>query len=158
MSEISLASLLLKFIEAEVAQDLDTMIELGEGLLRSNTQPAADPQAIRIKTAAAYNRRACASIYPYADHTDVAHALPDLNRSLELNPTKEAFQHRGQVYYNCGQYQLALRDFDQAVQLNRKDTGSLRVRADTYRALGRYSEAEADELQIQWELNRSAGW
>jgi Tfp pilus assembly protein PilF len=126
------------------------MTELGERLLQSNTQH----QAIRIKTAIAYNWRGCIYLY----HGDRVNALSDLSRSIELNPTKEAYRDRGYVYFNNHRYDLALSDFNKAVQLDRKDTQSLQMHADTYRALGCCLEAEADELQIQWEVHRSAGW
>jgi tetratricopeptide (TPR) repeat protein len=150
MSDILLAELLLRFIEAEVHQDWDTMIESGEGVLRSNTEQ----EAIRIKTATVYNRRGLTHLHD----GNLVNALSDFNRSIELHPTKEAYRNRGKVYYEEHQYKRALSAFNQAVQLDPKDTLSLSMRAAIYRGLGRYGEAEVDELQLQWEIHRSAGW
>jgi tetratricopeptide (TPR) repeat protein len=144
-----LDELLPKFVEAEVHEDWDMMVELGERILQYDTRQ----EVIRIKIATAYNHRGRI----YVECGNLVNALSDLNRSIELNPTKEAYRNRGKVSSDNHQYDLALSDFNQAVQLDRKDTQSLQIRADTYRALGRCLEAEADELQIQWEVHRSAG-
>ena len=54
------------------------------------------------------------------------------------------YKNRGSAYESKGQYELAIKDYTQAIQLGDKDTVLLRRRGDSYFDLGQYDRAIQD--------------
>jgi tetratricopeptide (TPR) repeat protein len=99
---------------------------------KAATEPAAEaaPEDKKVgdepADAAAYSRRGTAS----AGRHDYEHAIADLTRACELDPTEpEYFYQRGIVHLNYKQIDLAAADFDRALALKPDDVPALEVRA-----------------------------
>ena len=45
-------------------------------------------------------------------------ALEDLNTSIMLDPSMTAYQYRGEVYFQMGDYTAAIDDFTEALEIN----------------------------------------
>jgi tetratricopeptide (TPR) repeat protein len=83
----------------------------------------------------------------YFSLLDYDHALEDFNRALELNPTDSAaLLGRGRVFFRRGRYAEALRDLTDSLGL-RPVPESYEMRAQTYRAMGRTKDSEADQRE-----------
>ena len=69
---------------------------------------------------------------------------------IELDPdSAAAYINRGRSYYELGQYQRAIEDFDKAIELDPLDWEENNAlvygsRGDAYSALGNITQAEAD--------------
>ncbi len=72
-----------------------------------------------------------------------AQAIEVLTRSLESNPTAEAYLLRGTAYERQGKYREALRDFDAALE-QKESFFSYYNRGVTYKRLGEFAKAAAD--------------
>ena len=66
----------------------------------------------------------------------------------------DAYNGRGNVYYDQEEYEKALDDYNKALELDSKYVLAYKNRAKLYRKLGRISEAEADEKMAE-SLKRS---
>jgi tetratricopeptide (TPR) repeat protein len=72
-------------------------------------------------------------------------ALADLNRAIELDPSKAyAFTVRGETYRKMERYDDALADLNCAIELDPGLAGAIGSRGETYQAMERYDEALAD--------------
>ena len=65
-------------------------------------------------------------------------------QAINLDPTADNFLSRGQTYQFLEQYELALADYNQAINLDAENIGALQSRADMLGRLGRISEAIED--------------
>jgi tetratricopeptide (TPR) repeat protein len=77
----------------------------------------------------------------------VAHdqAIADYDQAIALNPEyAEAFNNRGTVYANLGNYERAIADYDQAIALNPEDVTAFNNRGIAYANQGNYERAIAD--------------
>jgi len=66
---------------------------------------------------------------------------------LRCGPERRIMQAdltRGYAYYDLGQYQLAIQDFNEAIRLHPQDALAYYGRGVAYEYLGNYSEAERD--------------
>jgi tetratricopeptide (TPR) repeat protein/predicted aspartyl protease len=97
-----------------------------------NLTAAADAQAMEGEIgdepadAAAYSRRGMA----FAARRDYQHALADLTRACELDPTvPDYFYQRGVVYREDQQFDRAAADLDRALELKPDHLSALQVRA-----------------------------
>jgi tetratricopeptide (TPR) repeat protein len=106
-----------------------------------------------------YGRRGAAS----AARKDFERALADLNRACELAPdNSEFFFERGTVYVNTGKSELAMKDFDRALELNPGyvlallDRAELRIKAKDFTGAGTDLDAvdhyAAKQADIRLEL------
>ncbi len=89
----------------------------------SATQPAQEEHL----DAAGYARRGSA----FASRRDYPHALADLSRAIELDPTQaDYFYERGLAYRSQERPDKALEDFSQAIKLRPGDVPALVARAE----------------------------
>ncbi len=94
-----------------------------------------------IAEAASYSRRGTA----LTARRDYEHAIADLTRACELDPTQaEYFYERGIAYRDSGQTDLAASDFDRALALKADDLSSLQARARLRWEKGDVAGATAD--------------
>ncbi len=94
-----------------------------------------------IAEAASYSRRGTA----LAARRDYEHAIADLTRACELDPTRaEYFYERGIAYRDSRQTDLAASDFDRALALKADDLSSLEARARLRWEKGDVAGATAD--------------
>jgi tetratricopeptide (TPR) repeat protein len=100
----------------------------------------ADPKSYTSVMAMAYSARA-------ADHNNQHHpkeALADLNELVQLEPRNAGvFQRRGIVYYNLQDFDHAIADLTQAIEIA-PDSNSYLYRSYAHRAKGEVEKAEAD--------------
>ncbi len=77
-------------------------------------------------------------------------ALTDYNKAIETNPNLDIpYYNRGIIFYNRTQYDLALADFSKAISLNPNVQQYWQYSALTERALGKTTEADADDKKAQ---------
>jgi tetratricopeptide (TPR) repeat protein/predicted aspartyl protease len=129
------------------AANASTAAIIGAPAAAQASAPSAptDPQA--AADAAVLRRRGAAS----AERMDFTHALPDLNRAVELAPDDpENYRTRAGVYWRSGNGEQALRDFDQALKYKPDDVallldrGTLRLQRND--ADGAHADLERAEL------------
>lgn len=82
--------------------------------------------------AAAYTARAT----HYRLTGDFAKALPDLDHSIQLDPSVDGYFQRGQVYAALGDYRKALEDYDRSILERREAPYVYLARSIVKRALG----------------------
>ena len=69
---------------------------------------------------------------------------------MELDPKYEyAYNNRGNTYDSMGDYEKAIEDYTQAIQINPGEALYYQNRAKTYRKLGDAEKAEADEQKAK---------
>jgi tetratricopeptide (TPR) repeat protein len=51
----------------------------------------------------------------YVERHDARHALEELNKSISLEPTTDAYYQRGEIFESQGEHQKAIQDYDQAI-------------------------------------------
>ncbi len=107
-------------------------------------------------------RRFRAGAYWYSD--SFVEALQEYSHLMETQPEPDpgVLNGRGQVYAELGEYELALKDLERAVDIQRKsgDTGlssSLSGLGKTLTGLGRYDEAEA-AFRESMSIKPDNGW
>ena len=85
-------------------------------------------------------------------------ALDDLNRAIELDPSRAwAIAYRGESYRLTGRYDEALDDLNRAIELDPSHAAVIASRGQTYQAMERYDEALA-EYNRAVELDPSNAW
>ena len=79
------------------------------------------------------------------------HALKDYDKAIELAPLEknaaDGYHLRGAVFLKLGQYQQAIPEYDKAIQLNPDHAMAYNHRGHSYRELGQYAKADADEAK-----------
>lgn len=83
---------------------------------------------------------------------DFAKALPDLDQSIQLDPSVDGYFQRGQVYAALGDYKKAVEDYDRSILERREAPYVYLARSIAKRALGdeegyRLDQQKAAELQ-----------
>ncbi|GAB6391002.1 MAG: tetratricopeptide repeat protein [Treponematales bacterium] len=78
---------------------------------------------------------------------DAKRAVDDLTQAVRLNPVPNAYLYRGCAYLGLGEYDKAVSDYNQALKLDRNDTGAYMNRGAAYRYKGDYNRAIADYTQ-----------
>jgi tetratricopeptide (TPR) repeat protein len=80
----------------------------------------------------------------YLGRQDSRHALEELNKSITIQPTIEAYYQRGQILAAQGEHRKAIDDFDQAIALDRDAPYVYLARATAKAKLGDAEGAHAD--------------
>lgn len=84
----------------------------------------------------------------YLDRGDIAHAIADFDRAIELAPDfAPAWQNRGNAWYARGNYGRAIADYDANISLDPNSPSPYVNRATVRRDLGFYDGALADYQQ-----------
>jgi tetratricopeptide (TPR) repeat protein len=78
------------------------------------------------------------------DDAKVKAAIADLDESIRLAPSSEAYTYRGFGWKRLGDKDKAIADFDEAIRLNPKEALAWRVRGATYAAKANYAHQLAD--------------
>lgn len=91
----------------------------------------------------------------HLDRSDVAHAIGDLNRAVELAPDfAPAYQNRGNAWYARGNFGQALADYDKTIALDPNSASPYINRAAVRRDLG-YREGALEDYGRAIELRPS---
>ncbi|MEK0181082.1 tetratricopeptide repeat protein [Microcoleus anatoxicus] len=105
---------------------------------------------------AAYSLRASA-YYKRNDIklNDIQNARTDFTQAIQINPDHlEAYQGRGELYYNIGEYQNAILDFSQVIRLKSNDLQAYNNRGLSYLKINNLQNARSDfERVIQLNPN-----
>src|SRR5476649_3093819 len=73
----------------------------------------------------------------FLDRGDIAHAIADLNRAVELAPNfAPAYQNRGNAWYARGNYGQAIADYDATIRIDPNSPSPYVNRATIRRDLG----------------------
>jgi tetratricopeptide (TPR) repeat protein len=78
------------------------------------------------------------------DDAKVQAALADLNDSIHLAPSSEAYTYRGFAWKRLGDKDKAISDFDEAIRMNPNEALAWRVRGATYASKADYAHTLAD--------------
>ena len=109
------------------------------------TRLLSDPSYVNSREAIYVNRGVA-----YKNLGQYKRALPDLDRSLQLNPKyANAYDSRGFVYGKLGQYKRALQDINQAIRLDQTVPDIYSHRAVVREKLGDHAGAKADRRKAQ---------
>ncbi|MEO5926914.1 MAG: tetratricopeptide repeat protein [Bryobacteraceae bacterium] len=120
-----------------IAESADAYLERGNAYqnLQQPDKALADwGRAIQLDSglAAAYTARAT----HFRLAGDYAKALPDLDQSIRLDPTVDAYFQRGQVYVQLGEFKRAIEDYDRSILERREAPYVYLARSIAKRALG----------------------
>jgi len=75
--------------------------------------------------------------------------IQDCSKSIQVNPTVDAYYQRGEAYERLGQHQKAIADFDAAIAESRDAPFVYRARSVAKRSAGDPDGAQADDDQAQ---------
>lgn len=98
----------------------DVAADACKGLLDTGGLGTEDQATIRYKYARALR-----------DKGDPDAAIASYDKSIDLNPTADAYNHRGIAHYDKGDYDRAVSDFTEALRLKPSDADALNNRAWT---------------------------
>jgi class 3 adenylate cyclase/predicted negative regulator of RcsB-dependent stress response len=98
----------------------DIALDACKGLLDTGGLNKEDQATIRYKYARALR-----------DKGNPDAAIASYDRSIELNPSAEAYNHRGVAYFDKGEYARAIDDYNEALRLKPSDADALNNRAWT---------------------------
>lgn len=120
---------------------------------------ATDAQKVDIKKEVALNMEKFSALDEFAKgndfsvRKDYAQALTSYDTAIRLNPQlAEAYNNRGIVKYELGQFFAAVEDYTKAINLKSNYTDALNNRGNAYAALGQFQNAEQD-LKAALKLN-----
>jgi tetratricopeptide (TPR) repeat protein len=82
----------------------------------------------------------------YIARHDSRHAFDELNKSIDLKPTLEAYYQRGEILDNQGEHQKAIDDFNAAIAFSRDSPDVYLARAQAKANLGDLEGAHADRV------------
>ncbi len=84
-------------------------------------------------------------LYGRLEDANLEQAKLNYDKGIELNPGDyKAYNNRGIVYKNLGEYEQALADYDKAIELNPEYAFAYNNRGNTYSSLEEYEQAIAD--------------
>ncbi len=81
----------------------------------------------------------------YRDTNQLAKALTDSNRTIEIAPVHYHYERRADVYADSNDFENALKDYTEAIRLKPENELYYKKRAQIYRKLGKNDLAAADE-------------
>jgi tetratricopeptide (TPR) repeat protein len=82
----------------------------------------------------------------YIERHDTRHALEELDKSIAIQPTIEAYYQRGEILESQGEHQKAIDNYDQAIALARDAPEVYLARATAKANLGDEEGAHADRM------------
>lgn len=115
--------------DCDETANADTAAVACKGLLDTGGLSNEDQAVIRYKYARALR-----------DKGDPDTAIDNYTRAIELNPTADAYNHRGVAYYDKREYQKAIDDYTEALRIKPSDADALNNRAWT-----RYTAGDIDK-------------
>jgi tetratricopeptide (TPR) repeat protein len=123
-------------------------VERGKAYLELNNFQAAISDAahavsVDSKDASAYNLRGAA----VRKSGSPEKALGDFNRAVELSPNANNYYERGATYQLLGEHRLAIADFNRVIEIIPDLASPFFARAESFRAIGNFAEAERDHRQ-----------
>ncbi len=84
-------------------------------------------------------------------------AIDSFRRAIDSNPYyADAYRYLAQVYFDMGEYDLSLENAMSALKYSHKDIGAMLIIGNSYRELGKYSEAETFLLQVKKQFPSSS--
>jgi tetratricopeptide (TPR) repeat protein len=93
----------------------------------------------------AYNERG----QIYLEDGDLQKSIRDCSKSIQVNPTLDAYYQRGEAYEKLGEHRKAIADFDAAISEFREAPFAYRARSAAKRNAGNRAGAQADDDQAQ---------
>ena len=75
---------------------------------------------------------------------DYTHVIADVTEALRLKPNQALYNMRGSAYFDKGEYDIAISDFNDALKSGPPSNAILHNRANAYRRKGEYAKAIAD--------------
>lgn len=75
---------------------------------------------------------------------DYAKVITDATEAIRLQPSQAVYNLRGSAYYDRGEYEIAVADFDDALKLGPPDGTIFHNRGNAWRGKGDYAKAIAD--------------
>jgi lipoprotein NlpI len=85
---------------------------------------------------------------------DYSKVIADATESIRLQPSQAAYNLRGSAYYDKGEYEIAIVDFDDALKLGPPSGTIFHNRGNAWRGKGDYARAIADyDATIRLEPN-----
>lgn len=132
---------------------------------RSKFDSAGDAQKIEIKKEVVRNTEKFSALNEFAKgndfsfRKDYAQALASYDMAIKLDPQlAEAYNNRGIVKYDLGQFSTAVEDYTTAIKLKTGFINALNNRGNAYVALGQFQNAVKDiEAVLKLNDNFAAG-
>ncbi|MCK1716121.1 MULTISPECIES: caspase family protein [unclassified Bradyrhizobium] len=75
---------------------------------------------------------------------DYAKVITDATEAIRIQPSQAAYDLRGSAYYDRGEYDIAIADFDDALKVGPPDGTIFHNRGNAWRGKGNYTKAIAD--------------
>ncbi len=85
----------------------------------------------------------------YLENGEVQKTILDCSKSIQVNPTVDAYYQRGEAYEKLGEHQKAIADFDAAIAESREAPFAYRARSVAKRNAGDREGAQADADQAR---------
>ena len=147
-------TLTLFFAGVAWADDMSDCMNTGDAAIRPCTKIITSGRAKREDLASAYDGRGASYLY----RGDLARALADFDKAIEINPSRAAFyDDRGVTYTRMGQYDRALADFDKLIAADPSQYFPYIDRGLAYNGMRDYDRAIADFNQAQIDLYVALG-
>ena len=126
---------------------------------RDKFDSASDAQKLKIKKDVARNSERFSAVDELAKgndfsfRKDYAQALASYDMAIKLDSQlAEAYNNRGIIKYELGQFEAAIEDYTQAIKIKSNYVDALNNRGNAYAAIEQFQNAEKD-LQAALKLN-----
>jgi tetratricopeptide (TPR) repeat protein len=85
----------------------------------------------------------------YLENGDVQQTIRECSKSIQVNPSVDAYYQRGEAYEKLGEHQKAIADFDAAISESREAPFAYHARSMARRNAGDREGAQADDDQAR---------
>src|ERR1700748_962891 len=75
---------------------------------------------------------------------DYAHVIADTTEAIRLKPDQANYNMRGSAYFDKGEYDIAIADFNDAIRIGPPNGTLFHNRGNAFRGMGDYARAIAD--------------